>query len=186
MFIDGFMEKFSNEPLKKFRLISGVMFFLFYGVLLFIIFLSKLDMMEYNRVWLSFDTKELIAYYDKMSQEGSFDYYILGHILDLFFVIIYTSFFISVTVLTKRTSSKEKLHWKIAHLFTVGLIIMPFIDWFETGILLASTAYYPNIPLWFLYAHVIGKTAVGIVFYPFIIWLVYLAIRAVIRKIKKV
>ena len=177
--------KMTDQGLKKTRLITGVLFCILYPILLYLAYgPSKLDMMEYNRVWLSLDTQVVSTYYANMIANGTFFYYTLAHIIDFFFPLVYAPFFISITELSKRRSQPHKNHYKAASLFIWLIMILAFLDFVETGALLISVGTNPAIPSGIVITHVISKSATGFIFYAVIGWFLYLIGRAIVWKIK--
>jgi len=191
MLKNSLLSKMEDEKLKKIRLISGILFVIVYGFIFVTLSLGKIDLMEYNRVLLSFDTKVFTNFLVSMEVQGGYFYFQLGHIFDIGIIFIYALFFLSWTELSKRTSKPDKKHWKAAVLFSWLIFLIPFIDLFETGMMHAAFLTLPNVPEFVIYCHLIGKLIGVILYYPMLGWFFYLAVRAIkgkirLRKAKKV
>lgn len=186
MFNKTLLSNVPDETLKKTRLITGIVFLLFYIIMYALAFgIGKVDMARYNQVLLSLSPAEFNTFFAEINAQGSFFIFQVAHFIDLAFVLVYTPFFLAVTELSKRTSVPEKKHWKAAGLFSLLICIIPFTDLFETGTLHIAILQYPSIPDLTFHLHFFGKIVEMLFFYPIIGWFIYLAVRALVRQIRK-
>lgn len=170
--------------LRRVTVLSGALFFSVYGLLLYISnVLGHIDWTEYNRVWLSQNTDQLNRFYSHMKNMGTFQYYRLGHMIDLGFPILYTLFFYSSNQLLHHSVRKGSVLYKISGVFRILILILPLIDWFETGVLHLSILTFPDFPVWIMPAHVTGKMIAALLFYPLIGWLLFILARSIIKRI---